>query len=1129
MQFKCRPFLFALSALLALSCRCYADIATCHVVDPSGKPVSNVTVYLTDGNVNALVTKQTGGFSVDFGASRVQYALCTIVAPGYAPNGGPIQEGDNNFKLSLPISLTGKVVDTNGRIVVGAIIKAIGALTSYGQSNGQDMRCSDLQYDALKSRYSVVTDSSGYYKIDDLPSDGAIEIELADPKYVHVGQTTVPGVRVVTPFTAAPGAAVTGKVIRQDGKPIGTVYVNGAPDPQKPRMRISNKCSVASDGTYTLTGLGPGNYTITLVSPSGDRDSNDWVPPLPASGNAKLGVVNTAPDILLKPGAIVTGIFLDADTKKPVPGVYLNLRDSAPVSNSNPGPHSIMLTTGENGTFSAHVWSSEVTVSALTVPDDYESDLSDVKQTVNCVEGQTTVLEPLLLHKAPVVKGIVVDDSGSSIPSVHLQVQLADGNYDEAKIRPVKSGADGAFTIHQLKHGSYFLRCGSAWAVVSPKTFTVPLTAPLNLVLKRVPTTTLSGTVVDTNGTPVPGAELTFEVREMTAIGIGMRTWNRVNTDQYGKYSLFNVPTTLHTVSHISCTETGFAYRSGGDITSIDGRVSVTPTIMVRLNGRVTGTVYNGLGKSVAGAWVYSPDFGNAEFPIQAGRDGRFTLTGLAVGQVKIYAAKGAFSGVVTAQASAVPSTIAIHLTGVPAPILGPSNLTRATTMINEDFKYEVSKAQHDPGVMRGKAARIIACASPDAAVRFILSYSSINTRDLESIVSARLDADPGGTAEWALMPTRTISDDNGDVTERGVVAAEVGLAVAPYDKNAALAYYDIAAKNISLTNISGHSIVDAMDLTAFAYALDKPEADDDYVKVSAAIAADPNNMWLLDILSTLAKGNPKLAISMLETMPLQTCYEAGPRIVAELAKPNPSAAVSVYQFIESWKEAPLKEHAKDESLCAVLPILYKTDPNSALVQVRAMKQSDEVAQGLTILADLMPLASADPIYQEAENDARSTYYDESFTPACIAHHASLRDKVLGLNLYRTAFNKFNNAVLSSCSPDQEPPSADFAFYYAPIDPAFSRLVIERRFARDNTNKSRYQDFFPLTADCSAMVAVDINRASEMAKSITNSDGRYYALLCAAQYVLLTPEQRQHIPFDLWRNNARWTPDSEGN
>jgi hypothetical protein len=61
------------------------------------------------------------------------------------------------------------------------------------------------------------------------------------------------------------------------------------------------------------------------------------------------------------------------------------------------------------------------------------------------------------------------------------------------------------------------------------------------------------------------------------------------------------------------------------------------------------------------------------------------------------------------------------------------------------------------------------------------------------------------------------------------------------------------------------------------------------------------------------------------------------------------------------------------------------------------------------------------------------------------------------------------------------------------------------------------------------MVAVDINRASEMAKSITNSDGRYYALLCAAQYVLLTPEQRQHIPFDLWRNNARWTPDSEGN
>src|ERR1700722_7118813 len=130
-----------------------------------------------------------------------------------------------------------------------------------------------------------------------------------------------------------------------------------------------------------------------------------------------------------------------------------------------------------------------------------------------------------------------------------------------------------------------------------------------------------------------------------------------------------------------------------------------------------------------------------------------------------------------------------------------------------------------------------------------------------------------------------------------------------------------------------------------------------------------------------------------------------------------------------------------------VLPIIYKSGPDQALVMARAVADPSDQAHALAIVADLMPLSKAAPLYQEAETksvDQRG----QGYTPACIAAHAWLRDKTLGKLLFQQAYDK----VIKGPAKDiygQGPSYAEFAFYSSKIDPAFSRLLKEKLYDAD--------------------------------------------------------------------------------
>jgi hypothetical protein len=735
---------------------------------------------------------------------------------------------------------------------------------------------------------------------------------------------------------------------------------------------------------------------------------------------------------------------------------------------------------------------------------------------------------------APVTfSGTVVDDAGNPVSDlkVNLQLTLKDGGpWTPGNSTPTDK--NGLFTIDGVKPGHYWVNTGYLWTVVSPTTFSVPITTPFKLVLKKNPTASLQGTVVDTAGKPISGATITFSLDSLTPMGFTTGSAADAISGGDGKYTLAVVPANASMIGRYKTVKDNFVYKSGGEIKEANGQIIVSPIVMALLGGTVEGLVHNSLGKPVANAWIYCPDAAENTALIQADAAGEFKLTNLVLGKITLYAAKGLYSTQCTADAAALPAITVVQLPAAPTLRLGAPNLPKAAALLTKNMNDLMSQQSH-PQIEAplDESAHIIAEANSDAAVKYFLSFASINTDDLETIVSARLDVDPVGVAQWALVPLQKMSGNSG----RGRVAAEIGLAVAPYDLSLAKEYFEIASHNINLGSIDGSSLDTAIGLTSLAYALNRPEADDDYAKMANAldvITVDDKkkpdaefitkwrSKWLTKI---MAKGNVDKAIDMLSKMTPEQFNDSLIAVIGELVKPNPIGAIKVYHYIDNQND-PKAAWMRDRALCAVIPILYKSDPKGTLAKVEKISNSALCAQGLTDLADLMPAAAAAPLYLEAEDKSDfGAGINGGYTPECVAYHAWRRDKTLGDKLYKAAFESFVE-VTTSAPRGQGASSSQFAFYYYHFDPAYCRLLLEKAFILDNRADMAYYNGDSADADAAAMAAIDSDRAVTMAAAITTNYRRYNAGLKVAQYVLLTPDQRANLPFIAWVRTSDWTP-----
>jgi hypothetical protein len=943
-------------------------------------------------------------------------------------------------------------------------------------------------------------------------------------------------------LTAEAGTAISGKVVRQDGKPIGAgtqVYAAPAERKNENLNLMPPMAKVAADGTYSLTKLAPGSYSISLYVPT---KAGSLIDSTPVKVTAAIETPGVAPDLVWRSRQTVTGTVLGADTKKPIANVSVSIQTET----STGDRLSQIVQTDADGIFKAQPSIGKYAVKIDNAPGDYVSDPNAQPVTLTLAAGQTVNLDPLLLNQAPVVTGTAVDNSGRPVSNVVLKTENSRNDGTSSNIPAATTNDSGAFSLHRLTPGEFWIDAGRLWKVVSPKSFTVPVTSPIKLVLKRNPTDAVQGIAVDTSHVPVAGAVVTFYIEHDTNPGYPIGDNVDVTTDKDGTYTVPDAPIDFNMVHRGKVTMSGFVLKSGGDVRISNGRVVVTPIVMALLGGKVNGTVVNAVGKPVAGAWVLCMDSesGTDTSPVRTNASGHFELTNLTIGSVAVYAGKGLFFNKSILQSTASHVQSVVRLPAVPTAPTGKANLRKSiAVIINEINSHPEGKDNDSGGLVNDDAVHIIAEISPDAAVRYILAKTSINTWDLGCIASARAYSDPVGIARWALVPIKRISGG----AERGQTAAAIGLAAALYDRAAGAPYYDIATKYIHfnhldevwINNVDGDTIANATTLTALAFLLHRPEADDDYAKVRAGLdhliknsKNDPNayydSQYLpLNLAKIIALGNVDKAIAMLNALPDSSRYNNVAEIINELIKPNPAAAMAIYHWVAQEPSSSSLSWAQNRALCRVLPIIYKTDPKGAIEKAHSITDSSEEAQALTELADLMPLTDAAPLYAEAEDKA---FYqlNNGYSPACIAYHAWRRDSVLGAKLFKTAFTEFVTVTAKPQVLGTGPNYPDFAFYYSHIDPAYSRLLMEAQFVK-NLNATEHLGGDSDGEDVAAMCAIDINRAVELAGEIKDPYASFSAGLKPAQYLLLTPQQRDAIPFEDWANSTDWVPGTPSN
>lgn len=355
--------------MMALSLRVMADVSG-KVVDPNGKPIAKAKVYVTD--YKSSPPKNTIVYTDKDGKFTVKGDSLSIIAVADRYTYGSNYSRPSNEEMVITLwpenKLRGAVVDENGKPVAGAKVKCrdLNASRDDGRYFQMNMPGGD------DSIGQVITGPDGAFTLLHLPSPD-------DFRWVS-GTLTV----------SADGRALVNKYLQiEDLKksltitdPVecvleGTLSLPGksGPAPKGTPIMVqvfragsgweTRGCNVGDDGKFRLAQLPPGKVNVMLGYPAGKPGPDgrwvlskwDWALP------AKIGVELTSAqparvDLVLTPGAIVTGKVLNKSDDKPIKGAQVVVQHPGRPA----GGPSETLETNDNGEFSARVAAGSATV-----------------------------------------------------------------------------------------------------------------------------------------------------------------------------------------------------------------------------------------------------------------------------------------------------------------------------------------------------------------------------------------------------------------------------------------------------------------------------------------------------------------------------------------------------------------------------------------------------------------------------------------------------------------------------------------------------------------------------------------------------------------------------------------------
>ncbi len=581
-----------------------------------------------------LRTEEDGAFTVKSELSKDEMSGQTIIlvekeglALGWA-NWVLIDASDVEIKLDRPQTLAGKVVDETGKPISDAEVSIAFMVVS---RDGQPRYLVSAEsLDALTTR----TDAKGKFSFGRIPPDATAEFIAKKPRKATVSTFNPENYRGGTlqyssgqsdiEIALPPEARIEGTVVEKaTGKPAAGIRIIASSGRNRPNFGAEPVVS-GEDGTFTINALGPGTYTLGMVTPAGKEA--EWIAET-VEIVTEPGKTTSGVRIELSKGGLLEVVITEAAGNKPVADARVSIRQQdrseyfGSVSDAN-GVAAVRLVPGE------------YQISGI-YRDSYTR--QQLEETVTIEDGKTTRVEKQLTS-LPKITGVVRDEQDNPVQGAKLQVCPMGTGQD------VSSDTDGKFEItwdpgrwHSSETPAMVLVARYEQGNLAAAVDVDEDTRTKDITLH--PGLTLIGRVVDPDGKGIADSQVT-PMLQGPRWGSSIRN-SQATTDGDGKFEIKALPTEYN--YNLYTRAEGYGENRSEETSAddaVDNTIDVGSITLAVANLSVSGVVVDNDDKPVAGVRVYCHGDNQPHRNTQTGDDGKFILDGVCAGELRISANK---------------------------------------------------------------------------------------------------------------------------------------------------------------------------------------------------------------------------------------------------------------------------------------------------------------------------------------------------------------------------------------------------------------------------------------------------------------------------------------------------------
>lgn len=302
------------------------------------------------------------------------------------------------------------------------------------------------------------------------------------------------GALIVAPAGAAPttGAIAGATIEASTGTGLGGVCIEAL----QSVAANDGAATTASDGTYAITGLVPGNYSVVFDPTCGSSITSSYATKTPredvtvASGATKANVTAS-----FVQGGAVAGKIMDATTGAGLAGVCVYAQQTVG------GLGSGWAKTAADGTYTvsallAGLYAIQIDPTCVA-PSPYAVRYLSAPVTIKAGVTKANVNASMVWGGS--ITGAITDvATGAGIAGACVSAMLAGGSFPSAL---VKTASDGTYTMANLYPGNYTLKLDPSCSGTSLKSYPDTTVATAVVVLPGTPTTNVN---VALSSAPIP-------------------------------------------------------------------------------------------------------------------------------------------------------------------------------------------------------------------------------------------------------------------------------------------------------------------------------------------------------------------------------------------------------------------------------------------------------------------------------------------------------------------------------------------------------------------------------------------------------------------------------------------------